>query len=110
LCRGSDLGKGNKIILKWKKFGTTKTHPRAGRPATLSNRERRASEVTKNLMVTLTELNSASMEMGELSRRTTISEALHQTGLYGRVARWKALLSKRYMTARKVCQKIPEGL
>jgi hypothetical protein len=41
------------IILKWKKFGTTKTLPRAGRPAKLSNRGRR--EVTKNPMITLTE-------------------------------------------------------
>uniref|UniRef100_A0A8K9UD48 Sleeping Beauty transposase HTH domain-containing protein n=1 Tax=Oncorhynchus mykiss TaxID=8022 RepID=A0A8K9UD48_ONCMY len=42
------------IILKWKKFGTTKTLPR-GRPAKLSNRERRAfvREVTKNPMVAL---------------------------------------------------------
>ena len=30
------------IILKWKKFGTTKTLPRAGRPAKLNNRGRRA--------------------------------------------------------------------
>ena len=46
------------IILKWKKFGTTKTLPRAGHPAKLSNRESRAlvREVTKNPMVTLTEL------------------------------------------------------
>ena len=46
------------IIIKWKKFGTTKTLPRAGRTAKLSNRRRRAlvTEVTKNLMVTLTEL------------------------------------------------------
>ena len=29
------------IILKWKEFGTTKTLPRAGRPAKLSNRGRR---------------------------------------------------------------------
>ena len=45
-------------ILKWKKFGTTKTLPRAGHPAKLSNRGRRAlvREVTKNRMVTLTEL------------------------------------------------------
>ena len=37
------------IILKWKKFGTTKTLPRDGRPAKLRNRERRAlaREVTK---------------------------------------------------------------
>jgi transposase len=89
------------IILKWKKFGTTKTLPRAGLLARLSNRGRRAlvSEVTKNPIVTLTELQSSSVEMGYLSRRTTISAALHQSGLYGRVARRKPLLSKRHMTA-----------
>ncbi|WP_368877426.1 hypothetical protein [Klebsiella pneumoniae] len=37
--------------------------------------------------------------MGEPSRRTIISAALHQSGLYGRVARLKPLLSKRHMTA-----------
>ena len=41
-----------------------------------------------------------SVEMGEPSRRTTISASLHQSGLYGRVARRKPLLSKRHMTAR----------
>ena len=42
------------IILKWNNFGTTKTLPRAGRPAKLSNQGRRAlvREVTKNPMVT----------------------------------------------------------
>ena len=85
------------IILKWQKFGTTKTLPRAGCQAKLSNQGRRAldREVTKNLMVTLTELQSSSVEMGEPSRRTSISAALHQSGLYGR----KPLLSKRYMPA-----------
>ena len=84
------------IILKWKKFGTTKTHPRAGHPAKLSDLGRRdlVREVT-----TLTELYRSSVEMGEHSRRTTISAALHQSGLYGRVARRKPLLSKRHMTA-----------
>jgi hypothetical protein len=73
------------IVVKWKKFVTTKTLPRAGRLAKLSNRERRAlvKEVTKNLMVTLTDLQSSSFEVGETSRRTTISAALHQSGLYG---------------------------
>jgi transposase len=54
------------IILKCKKFGTTKTLPRAGRPAKLSNRERMAlvREVTKNPIITLTELQSTSVEMG----------------------------------------------
>ena len=46
------------IILKWKKFVTTKTLPRAGCPDKLSNRGRRAlvREVTNNQIVTLTEL------------------------------------------------------
>ena len=78
------------IILKWKKFGTTKTLLRAGRLAKLSNRGRRAlvREVNRNPMV----------EMGEPSRRTTISAAHHQSGLYVS-GQTKSLLSKWYMTA-----------
>ncbi|KAI3374532.1 hypothetical protein L3Q82_021102, partial [Scortum barcoo] len=41
-----------------------------------------------------------SVERGEPSRRTTISAAIHQSGLYGREARRKPLLSKRHMAAR----------
>ena len=82
------------IILKWRKYGITNTLLRAGCPAKLSNRG------TKNPMVTLTELQSSPVEMGEPSRRTTISAAQHQSGLYGRVARRKPVLSKRHMTAR----------
>jgi hypothetical protein len=69
------------IILKWKKFGATKTLPRAGRLANLSNQGRKAlvREVTKNPIVTLTYLQSSSVEMGKPSKRTTISAALHQT-------------------------------
>ena len=63
-------------------------------------------EVTKNLMVTLTELRRSSVEVGEPSRMTTFSAALHQSGLYGRVVRRKQLLSKRHMTAR--CS-LPKG-
>jgi transposase len=68
------------IILKWNKSGTTKNLPRAGRPAKLSNRWRRAlvREVTKNRMVTLTELQSSSVEMGQPSRRTNISAGILQ--------------------------------
>lgn len=89
------------IIRKWKKFGTTRTLPRAGRPSKLSDRGRRAlvREVTNNPMVTLSELQRSSVERGEPSRRTTISAAIHQSGLYGRVARRKPLLSKRHMAA-----------
>jgi hypothetical protein len=48
--------------------------------------DRFVGELTKNPMVTLKELQSSSVEMREPSRRTTISAALHQSGLYGRVA------------------------
>ncbi|KAG2465191.1 TC1A transposase, partial [Polypterus senegalus] len=89
------------IARKWKKFETTRTLPRAGRPSKLSDQGRRAlvREVTKNPMVTLSELQRSSVEKGEPSRRTTISAAIHQSGLYGRVARRKPLLSKRHMAA-----------
>ena len=73
----------------------------AGPSAKLSNLGRRAlvREVTKNPMVTLTEFYNSSVEMREPSRRTTISAALHHSGLYGRVTRRKPLLIKRHMTA-----------
>ncbi|KAG2459935.1 TCB1 transposase, partial [Polypterus senegalus] len=89
------------IIRKWKKFKTTRTLPGAGRPSKLSDQGRRAlvREVTKNPMVTLPDLQSSSVVRREPSRRTTISAAIHQSGLYGRVARWKPLLSKRHMAA-----------
>ena len=57
-------------------------------------------EVTKTPMVTLLELKSVFVEMGEPSRRTSVSAALPQTGHYGRVARRKPLLGKRHVTAR----------
>ncbi len=77
------------IILKWKTFGTTRTLPRAGRPAKLSYRGRRAlvREVKKNPKITVAELQRCIREMGESCRKSTITAALHQSGLYGRVAR-----------------------
>ncbi|KAK3526003.1 hypothetical protein QTP70_011803 [Hemibagrus guttatus] len=89
------------IIRKCKKFGTTRSLHIVGRPAKLSNHGRRAlvREVTKNPMVALKELQCFSVARGEPSRRTNISAALHQSGLYGRVARQKPFLSKRHMTA-----------
>ena len=57
-------------------------------------------EVTRNLIVSLTELQSSSVETGEPSRRATISASLYQSGLYGRVASLKPLLTKKHMTAR----------
>jgi hypothetical protein len=90
------------FIVKRKTFRTTKTLPRAGHQAKLRNWGRRAlvREVTKNPMVTLTELQSSFVKMGETSRKTTILAAVHKSGLYGRVARCKPYLIKRHMTVR----------
>ncbi len=90
------------IILKWKTFGMTRTLPRAGRPAKLSYRGRRAlvREVKKKPKITVAELQRCIREMGESCRKSTITAALHQSGLYGRVARRKPLLSARHMKAR----------
>ncbi len=89
------------IILKWKTFGMTRTLPRAGRPAKLSYRGRRAlvREVKKNPNITVAELQRCIREMGESCRKSTITAALHQSGFYGRVARRKPLLSARHMKA-----------
>ena len=75
--------------------------PSSGCLAKLRARRRRAwgRQVNRNPMVTLTELQSSSVEMGAPSRRRAISSALHQSGLYGRVARRMPLLGKRHMTA-----------
>lgn len=57
-------------------------------------------EVTNNPMVTLSELQSSSAESGEPSRRTTTSEASHQSGPDGSMARQKPLLCKRWGAGR----------
>ena len=89
------------IILKWKKFGTTKTLPKAGCPRQTERLGRwvLVRVVTKNLMVPLTERQRSSVRLGEPSRRTTISAALHQSSLFGGVDKRNPLLSKRHMTA-----------
>ncbi len=56
-------------------------------------------EVKKNPKITVAELQRCIREMGESCRKSTITAALHQSGLYGRVARRKPLLSARYMKA-----------
>ncbi len=100
------------IILIWKTFGTTRTLSRTGRPAKLSYRGRRAlvREVKKNPKITVAELQRCIREMRESCRKSTITAALHQSGLYGRVARRKPLLSARHMKAHMEFAKKPEGL
>ncbi|KAK3573509.1 hypothetical protein QTP86_025939, partial [Hemibagrus guttatus] len=72
-----------------------------GRLAKPSNRGRRTlvRDVTKNLMVTLKELQHFSMERGEPSRRTTQPSLQHFTNQVCMMTRRKPLLSKRHMTA-----------
>ena len=51
-------------------------------------------------MVTLEELQKSTAQVGESVHRTTISRALHKSGLYGRVARRKPLLKERHKKSR----------
>ncbi len=90
------------IILKWKTFGTTRTLPRAGRPAKLSYRGRRAlvREVKKNQRSLWLSSRDAFGRWEKVVESQPITAALHQSGLYGRVARRKPLLSARHMKAR----------
>ncbi len=97
------------IILKWKTFGTTRTLPRAGRPAKLSYRGRRAlvREVKKNPKITVAELQRCIREMGESCRKSTITAALHQSGPDGSLSSvqdtWKpawSLLKNTWRTPR----------
>ena len=52
-------------------------------------------EATKRPKITLKELQSSTAEIGVSVHRTPLSRALHSAGLYGRVARKKALLKER---------------
>ena len=56
--------------------------------------------VSRTPRVTLTERQHIFVETGEPFRRSTIQATLHQSGLYGRVAKRRPFLSKRHMTAR----------
>ncbi|MCJ8733927.1 hypothetical protein PDJAM_G00229400 [Pangasius djambal] len=84
------------IIRKWKGYGTTANLTRHGRPPKLTGQARRAliREAAKKPMVTLEEVQRSTALVGESVHRTTISRALHKSGLYGRVARRKPLLKE----------------
>ena len=104
LCWGTDLGKGTKTFLQnWRS-------PRTQWPLFLNGR---CLEPPRLFLELATWPNWAIGGEGpwsgrwplwqcsrEPSRRTTISVALQQSGLYSRVSRWKPLLSKRYMKGR----------
>ncbi|MBN3274470.1 TCB1 transposase, partial [Polyodon spathula] len=87
------------IIEKWKVYGTTKTLPRSGRPSKLDDQARRRlnREATKRTMATLQEQQAFMSNTGQSVHESTLSQALHKFGLYGRVARRKPLLKKAHL-------------
>uniref|UniRef100_A0A8C6UXZ6 Transposase Tc1-like domain-containing protein n=1 Tax=Neogobius melanostomus TaxID=47308 RepID=A0A8C6UXZ6_9GOBI len=82
------------IILKWKEYQTTANLQRPGRPSKLSAHTRRKliRDAAKRPMITLDELQKCTAEVGDSVHRTLISRILHNSGLYGRVARRKPFL------------------
>jgi transposase len=81
------------IIKKLKEYGTTTNLPREGCPPILTDQAMRAliREATKRPKLTLKELQSSTAEIGISVHRTTLNRTLHRAGLYGRVARKKAI-------------------
>ena len=76
-----------------KEYGTTTNLPKEGHPPKLTDQARRAliREAIKKPNITLKELQSSTVEIGLSVHRTTLSRILHIAGLYGRVARNKAI-------------------
>ena len=87
------------IIKKWKVYGTIKTLPRSSRPSKLDDQSRRRliREATKRPMATLKELHAFMVKIGLCVHVTTISQALHKSGLHGEVAGRKPLLKKAHL-------------
>ena len=79
------------IIKKWKEYGTTTNLTK------LMDQVRRAllKEETKRPKITLKELQSSTVEIGVSLHRTTLSRTLHRAGLYRKVARKKAIASRK---------------
>ena len=81
------------IIFKWKEHGTTTNLPRAGRPPKLPDQARSAliREAAPRPKVTVKELQSSTAETGISVHRTSISHTRHRAGLYGGMAKKKAI-------------------
>ena len=90
------------IIKKWKAYGTTKTLPRSGCPSKLDDQVRRRMirRPTKRPKATLKELHAFMTKTGHCVHVTTISQAIHKSGLYGRVERMKPLFKKAHLESR----------
>ncbi|MGH0179012.1 UNVERIFIED_CONTAM: hypothetical protein FKN15_003272 [Acipenser sinensis] len=99
-CKGESQNNHNRgvTLSRYDTHHYTQTLPRSGCPSKLDDRARRLiREATKRLMATLQELQAFMAKTGQSVHVTTISQALHKSGLYGRVARWKPLLKKAHL-------------
>ncbi len=96
------------VIHIWKKFGTTRTLPRAGRPAKLSNWWRRALSrlVTKNLMVTLVELHDHTCRWDKHHCNTPLIWALWQSGQTQSSSHWRVKTRENTLG---ICKTAPKG-
>lgn len=90
---GSTVGS---IIGKWKRHHTTQALARKGRPSKLGSQtsRRHVREDTERPTVTLKQLQSSAAGSGVMVHRSTISRALHHTGLCGTLSRKRSLLKK----------------
>uniref|UniRef100_A0A803K548 Transposase n=1 Tax=Xenopus tropicalis TaxID=8364 RepID=A0A803K548_XENTR len=90
------------VIIKCRKYGTTVTLPRTGRPSKIDEKTRRklVREATKRPTATLKELQEYLASTGCVVHVTTIYHTLHMSGLWGTVARRKPFLTKKNIQAR----------
>lgn len=96
------------IIKKWRANGTTNTLPRSGHQSKLDDRARKTliREGTKRPKATLKDLQDFMAVTDWSVHVTTISQALHEAGLYGRVARKKPFLKNCHTPSRLRSAKI----
>ena len=89
------------IVYKWRKFKTTVTLPRSGRPTKISLRTnlKIIKEVTKNPTETSKDLQATLALANVNVHDSTIRKRLNKNGVHGRIARRKPLLSKKNIAA-----------
>lgn len=100
------------IILKWKRLWTTNILLTFGHPIKLSYQGWMAlsRQATKNARVTIYDIPSNLVDKKETYRRTTITWALHQSGLYSSSGQPEAIPQRAYNSLLGVSQKAPEFL
>jgi hypothetical protein len=100
------------IVLKWKKFGTTKTLPRAGHPAKLSNQGEKGlcQGGDQEPMITLTELQSSPVAMGNLPEGQPSLQHFTNQAFMVEWPDQSHSSEKAHDSPLGVCQEAPKGL